>query len=233
MYVSLPQMSLLSFAASLINSSNTLREKINENQYGVMELPYNKKYILKTAHLGYDKASLKYTKLKGNYGRPKGILLSNPMCYTGITGFYFPFTNEANVNMAEPASFLPFTTAHEMAHQRGFAKEDEANYIAYIACINHPDINFQYSGTLAALSYSFNALQKSDTEKYKKLILTCSKGVLNDLRYNQDFWESYSGPIEKMDDKINDTYLKSQNQQSGTKSYGEMVDLLLAEYRKK
>ena len=135
--------------------------------------------------------------------------------------------------MAEPDSFLPFTTAHEMAHQRGFAKEDEANYIAYIACINHPDINFQYSGTLAALSYSFNALRKSDTQKYKELILTCSNGVLNDFKYNQDFWKEYSGPIEKIDDKINDTYLKSQNQQSGTKSYGAMVDLLLAEYRKK
>ena len=224
---------LAQLCSHLISSSNTLREKANENQYGVMELPYNKKYVLKTAQLGYDKASLQYTKLKGSYGRPKGILLSTPMCYTGIGGFYFPYTNEANVNMAEPAYFLPFTTAHEMAHQRGFAKEDEANFIAYIACINHPDLTFRYSGTLAALSYSLNALQKSDAEKYKKLVSTCSKGVLNDLRYNQEFWKSYSGPIEKMEDKINDTYLKSQNQQSGTKSYGEMVDLLLAEYREK
>ena len=224
---------LVNLCSHLVNSSNTLRENVGQNEYGVMKLPYNKKYVLKTAQLGYDKASLQYTKLKGSYGRPKGILLSTPMCYTGIGGFYFPYTNEANVNMAEPAYFLPFTTVHEMAHQRGFAKEDEANFIAYIACINHPDITFRYSGTLAALSYSLNALQKSDTEKYKKLVSTCSKGVLNDLRYNQEFWKRYSGPIEKMEDKINDTYLKSQNQQSGTKSYGEMVDLLLAEYREK
>ncbi|MBU3146643.1 DUF3810 domain-containing protein [Clostridium sp. CF012] len=224
---------LAELCETLINNSNTLRTKIKENQYGVMEVPYNKNYILKTAQLGYDSASLKYPKLKGNYGTPKAILLSIPMCYTGITGFYFPFTNEANINMAEPESFLPFTTTHEMAHQRGFAKEDEANYIAYIACINHPDINFQYSGALSALSYSFNALQKSDPEKYSELILTCSRGILNDLKYNQDFWNKYSGPVEKINDKINDTYLKSQNQESGTKSYGAMVDLLLAEYRKK
>ena len=217
----------------LVNNSNTLRKKVIENKNGVMEIPYNKNYILKTAQLGYDSASLKYPKLKGNYGTPKGILLSIPMCYTGITGFYFPFTNEANINMEEPDSFLPFTTAHEMAHQRGFAKEDEANYIAYIACINHPDIIFQYSGTLSALSYSFSALQKSDPQKYSELILTCSISVLNDLKFNQEFWTRYSGPIEKINDKINDTYLKSQNQQSGTKSYGAMVDLLLAQYRKK
>jgi hypothetical protein len=215
----------------LINSSNTLRKGIKENQQGAMELPYDKTYVLKTAKQGYDKASLQYTKLKGNYGTPKGILLSNPMCYTGITGFYFPFTNEANINMSQPTSFLPFTTAHEMAHQIGFAKEDEANYIAYIACINHPDINFQYSGTFAALSYCLSALWKNDSENYKELILTCSTGVVNDLKYNQTFWEGYSGTIEKIGDKVNDTYLKSQNQQSGTKSYGAMVDLLLAEYR--
>ncbi|MGH4140241.1 DUF3810 domain-containing protein [Clostridium sp.] len=217
----------------LINNSNTLRKKLKQNQNGIMELPYDKKYMLETAQLGYDNASLKYSKLKGNYGTPKGILLSIPMCYTGITGFYFPFTNEANINMAEPDSFLPFTTAHEMAHQRGFAKEDEANFIAYIVCINHPDVNFQYSGTLAALSYSFNALRKNDSQKFEELILTCSTSVLNDLNYNQHFWKGYSGPIESMGDKINDTYLKAQNQGSGTKSYGAMVDLLLAEYRKK
>ena len=215
----------------LVNNSNLLRENINENQQGVMILPYDKKTVLKTAQLGYDKASTQYSKLKGKYGTPKPILLSSPMCYTGITGFYFPFTNEANVNMSEPVSFLPFTTAHEMAHQRGFAKEDEANYIAYIACINHPDVNFQYSGTLAALSYSLNALSRIDAQKYKEVSLTCSKGVLNDLKYNQEFWKRYSGTIEEIGDKVNDSYLKSQNQQSGTKSYGAMVDLLLAEYR--
>ena len=217
---------------TLINNSNTLRENLKENKNGIMELPYTKQYMLKTAYLGYNNASLKYPKLKGDYGIPKSILLSIPMCYTGITGFYFPFTNEANINMAEPDSFLPFTTAHEMAHQRGFAKEDEANYIAYIACINHPDVNFQYSGTLAALSYSFSALRKIDARKFKQLILTCSTSVLNDLNYNQRFWKGYSGPIESLGDKINDTYLKAQNQESGTQSYGAMVDLLLAEHRK-
>jgi len=224
---------LASLCTSLVDSSNALREDIHENQYGVMQLPYNKKYILKTAHLGYDKASTQYPKLKGKYGNPKAILLSNYMSYTGITGFYFPFTGEANINMTEPDSFLPFTITHEMAHQIGFAKEDEANYLAYVACINHPDINFKYSGTLSALLYSFNALHKSDPERYKELVLTCSIGVINDLNYNQIFWQKYSGPADNIGDKVNDTYLKSQNQKSGTKSYGAMVDLLLANYLKK
>lgn len=217
----------------LIKDSNYLRKNLKENVNGLMELPYDKSYMLKTAYLGYDEASLKYPKLKGNYGTPKSILLSIPMGYTGITGFYFPFTNEANVNTALPDSLSPFTTAHEMAHQRGFAKEDEANYIAYIACLNHPDKNFVYSGTLTALSYSFVALKKIDMNIFDELILSCSSGVLNDLGYNKRFWKGYSGTVEAIGDTMNDTYLKAQNQESGTKSYGAMVDLLLAERRKK
>lgn len=218
---------------ALIKKSNSLRESLNEDKNGVMQLPYSKRHMLKTAYLGYDKASLKYPRLRGNYGTPKGILLSIPMCYTGFTGFYFPFTSEANVNTSAPDSILPFTTSHEMAHRRGYAKEDEANYIAYIACINHPDINFKYSGTLSALSYSFNALKENDSQKYNELLLTCSSSVLNDLKYKDSFWQGYSGTIEKIGETINDTYLKAENQESGTKSYGEMVDLLLAEHRKK
>lgn len=218
---------------TLIKNSNALRENLNEDENGVMELPYNTSYMLKTAYLGYDKASLKYPKLRGNYGTPKSLLLSIPMCYTGITGFYFPFTSEASVNTADPDSSLPFTVSHEMAHQRGYAKEDEANYIAYIACINHPDINFKYSGTLSALSYSFDALKENDSQKFNELLLTCSSSVLNDLNYYKSFWKGYSGTIETIGDTINDTYLKSQNQESGTKSYGAMVDLLIAENRKK
>ena len=217
----------------LITSSNTLRKKINQNRNGVMELSYNKKIILETAHIGYENASFQYIILKGTYGTPKGLLLSEPMCYTGITGFYFPFTSEANINMAEPDSYLPFTTCHEMAHQIGFAKEDEANYIAYVACINNPDINFKYSGTLAALTYSLSSLRQYDPQKYKELFAFCSKGVLNDMIYNENFWEGYSGRIEKISEELNNTYLKSASQRSGIKSYSAMVDFLLANYRKK
>ena len=224
---------VVALCSSLIKSSNSLREDLKENINGLMELPYNNSYMLKTAYLGYDKASLRYPKLGGNYGRPKSIFLSTPMRYTGITGFYFPFTNEVNVNTAEFDSSLPFTTEHEMAHQKGFAKEDEANYIAYVACINHPDIYFKYSGTLSALSYSLNALQKIDIRKFDELIFSCTKGVLTDLNYKKRFWKGYSGTIEAIGNTVNDSYLKAQNQESGTKSYGKMVDLLLADYRKK
>lgn len=227
------QEELIGLCEDLILQTNKLRTSLNQSTDNVMTLPYEKAQALKIAYKGFENASLYYPRLDGKYGRPKGIILSKPMCYTGISGFFFPFTSEANVNMSTPDPFFPCTITHEMAHQRGFAREDEANFIAYIACINHPDIYFQYSGTLSALSYSMRALRKINNSKYNELLTTYSEGVARDLKFNNDFWNRYSGPIEKASDKINDTYLKTQNQKTGVKSYGAMVDLLIAEYRRR
>ncbi|MDD4569277.1 MAG: DUF3810 domain-containing protein [Tepidanaerobacteraceae bacterium] len=227
------QEELIGLCEDLIVRTNKLRVDLNQNANNVMELPYEKAQALRIAYKGFENASLYYPRLDGKYGQPKGIILSEPMCYTGISGFFFPFTGEANVNMATPDPFFPCTITHEMAHQRGFAREDEANFIAYIACINHPDIYFQYSGTLSALSYSMRALKKVSDSKYNELLTAYSEGVARDIKFNNDFWSQYSGPIEKASNKINDTYLKTQNQKTGVKSYGAMVDLLIAEYRRK
>jgi len=227
------QQELVSLCEHLIEKANNLRKDLNENKdNNIMKLPYEKAEALKIAYKGFKKASLYYPNLDEKYGRPKGIVLSRLMCYTGITGFFFPFTGEANVNMHVPDPFFPFVIAHEMAHQIGFAREDEANFIAYIACINHPDIYFKYSGTLSALNYTMGALRKVDNIKHGELLATYSEGVARDIQYNNEFWNRYSGPVEKISDRINDTYLKTQNQKSGVKSYGAVVDLLIAEHRK-
>lgn len=225
------QQELNALCEDLIRRANSLRIDLDENSLGVLELPYDKTYALKIAYKGFENASLHYHNLDGKYRAPKGVRLSKVMCYMGITGFIFPFTCEANVNMAIPDPFFPCTVTHEMAHQRGFAREDEANFIAYITCVNHPDLYFQYSGTLMALDYSMSALYNNDKSKYDELVSYFSRAVTNDLNFNKEFWARYSGPIEKASNKINDTYLKAHRQKAGIKSYGEVVDLLIAEYR--
>lgn len=216
----------------IVYKANELRSKVVEDKQGYMDIPGGFKDVSGRAYMGYIKASEQYPELGGNYGRPKPVLLSVAMSYAGITGIYFPFTGEANVNIAQPDSMLPATACHEMAHQRGFAREDEANYISYYACSLHPDYDFQYSGTLLALINSMNALYSHDKERYKLLCARYSDGVRRDLQQNDEFWSRYEGPVEKISDRINDTYLKSNMQKDGVFSYGRMVDLLIDEYRK-
>lgn len=223
---------LAALCDDLIDKTNELRRKIQVSEDNIFE-EKDYKYILENAYIGYDVAKNFYLELGGSYGRPKGVILSKAMSYMGITGIYFPFTGEANVNMDTPFISLPSTVTHEMAHQRGFAREDEANYIGYLTCKLHPELSFQYSGYILALTHSMNTLYTNDREKFLELSQKYSNDVKNDLNEINKYWARYEGPIEKASNKMNNVYLKSNNQKDGVKSYGRMVDLLIAEYRMK
>lgn len=223
---------LYNLCVDLINKTNALREPVKENSDGIMILNDNTKSMLKRAKHGYNEYIREMPELKGIYGDPKGVMASKFMNYTGITGMYCPFSGEANVDIAIPDFSVPETTLHEMAHQRGFAKEEEANYIAYLVSTKHPDKDFKYSGSLSAMRYAMNAMYSTDENMYKELIKLYSPKVKKDLIYNREFWVKYEGPTEKIYDKINDTYLKANGTPDGVQSYGRMVDLLLAQYKK-
>jgi hypothetical protein len=222
---------LYDLCENLIARANDLREKVQEDSKGVMTIPGGYKDTFKRAQKGYEAASKLYPELGGKYGPPKRILLSEKMSYTGITGIYMPYTGEANVNINMTDYMLPCTAAHEMAHQRGFAREDEANYIAYVTCTMHPDADFQYSGVMLGVIYSMNALAKADMDMYKQLVNKYTTGVRKDLENDSEFWEKYKGKVEKVANNVNNTYLKSNGQQDGIQSYGRMIDLLLADQR--
>ncbi|OPJ60488.1 DUF3810 domain-containing protein [Clostridium oryzae] len=218
--------------SALIYKANSLRTQVGENSKGVMYIKGGYKAAFKAAPLGYKELSKTYSDLGGKYGKPKPIMLSKYMSYSGITGIYIPYTGEANVNVNNTDLMLPCTVLHEMAHQRGFAPEDEANYIAYLACMRHPYKYFQYSGTMLALEYSMDALYDKDAAAYKKLVNLYSPAVERDLKYENEFWNKYNGKVQDTCNQVNNTYLKSNGQTDGVESYGRMVDLLLAQYRK-
>ena len=216
----------------LIGNANNLRSKVKVSAEGIMVEPGGYKDVFNREQKGYEKATLIFPELGGRYSKPKPILLSQPMCYTGITGIYIPYTGEANVNVEIEDFSLPSTAAHEMAHQRGFAKEDEANYIAYLTCELNPDVDFQYSGVMDALGYSMKALADIDIKAYETMKKQYSEGVKIDLEAENEFWKKYNGKIQQISNEVNNSYLKSNGQKEGTKSYGKMVDLLLAQYKK-
>lgn len=222
---------LKSLCADLIDKTNSKRAEVPENSSGIMYIKGGLWDVMSRAYKGYEKLALSYPIFSGSYGKPKGVLASRALSYTGIAGIYFPYTGEANVNKLVPDPMLPSTICHEMAHQRGFAREDEANFIAYLVCKAHPDKDFQYSGYLLALIYSMNTLYEYDEEAYHELAEAYSPGLVDDIRYNNEFWKQFEGPAEDIQEKINDAYLKSNKQADGVHSYGRMVDLLLAEYK--
>lgn len=213
----------------LLDKTNTLRETRNES-LGVMTLKNNVNTALKDAYKGYSAVSGVYPILKGYNIRAKGVLLSHQWSYTGITGMYFPFFVEANVNIDIPHAFLPNTILHEIAHTRGIAREDEAGFVAFITGIHHPDDDFKYSSYLDAFIHTSNALYSVDKEAYDKVINNLSTGVKRDLNANSSYWKQFEGPVQEVSSSVNNAYLQSNLQKDGVRSYGRVVDLLLGYY---
>ncbi len=222
---------LVELCEELVERANILRAGLDEDAEGVLKIPYGKDDTLKEVTKVYKRLGQEYEVFAGKYSAPKPIYLSEQLCYTEITGIFIPFTMEANVNVAILHPLLPSTACHEAAHQRGFAREDEANFIAYLACKEGGDAYFEYSGTLLALIHSMNALFSDDPDRFSIVHQKYSDDLMDDLTAHRLFWQQYQGPVAEKSTEVNNAYLKHNKQDDGVKSYGRMVDLLLAERR--
>ena len=215
-------------------------EKKDLDENGVVVFGENRTYesfsdVAGAAEKAMSSLAEEYTSLKYSTGRAKKVIMSKYMSYGGIVGIFIPFTMEANVNTDVADYNRPADTCHELAHMRGYMKEEEANYIAYLACVSIDEPIFNYSGYMLAFIMAANALYECDSEAYWDVMEGLSESVIADMNYESEYWREIRShemaeTAETIMTEVNDTYLKVNGQESGVKSYGEMVDLLLGEY---
>ena len=172
-----------------------------------------------------------YPQLSGYYPYPKPLMNPRLLSIQQLCGIYSPFTIEANYNREMPYYNIPHTICHELSHLKGFMREDEANFIGYLACIGSDSPDFRYSGYLTGWVYAGNALAKADLEAYYGLYGRLAPEAARDLAWNNQFWDRFDGKVAEVSTQLNDRYLKANNQEDGVRSYGRMVDLMLAYYR--
>ncbi|MEP6706201.1 MAG: DUF3810 domain-containing protein [Pyrinomonadaceae bacterium] len=165
----------------------------------------------------------------GGYAQAKPVYFSGLMSRLGLSGIYFPFTGEANFNAAQPDFDLPYVIAHEKAHQCGFAREDEADFIAFLVCSNSSNSYLRYSGYLNALSVVY-ALAASAPDRYGQVSIRLAEGPRADLSARSAFWSRYAGRASQLSHRINNSYLKANHVASGAQSYREDVALIVAYY---
>lgn len=188
-----------------------------------------------------------YDQLDGYYPRPKALLSSDFMCQQYMCGYYFPFSMEANYNDVMYLPNIPATMCHELAHLRGYIYEDEANFIAYLACVESDDAFFQYSGYLSVLVYLYNDLyraRQADPESYARAAeavhpIAVTEQVWEDSTFVTDEeWERINGKalidtevVDQAADVFIDTNLKVNGVSDGSISYSRVVRLLLQYYK--
>lgn len=204
----------------LIKRVNSIEEKLKEHrskkQYTIAELESRSKY-------SYDQLAKLNPFFTYRIPDVKPVIFSKLVTTIGIEGYYCPLSGEANVNMMLPAVELPFVTSHEISHELGIAREDEANLIGYLVSINSPDPYFQYSGYYNILRSVLFEIRIKSPEDFALLLKKINAGTLSDFKEEQEFWSKYNGEMSAYMGTALDKFLKMNNQKKGVNSYQDIV----------
>lgn len=191
-----------------------------------------KKRLFEKSTEGYLYANANYPFLKYDPQSIKPSLYSYLGNYFGFQGYYNPFSGEGQVNTTIPKFLEPFVTMHEIAHQLGYGKENEANFVAFLACKSFPNNTFRYSMYLDMYLYAVTELDRSDSLKVREYNEKLHPQVKKDIDQYRRFLMKYRNQIEPVISWIYDGYLQANDQPEGKKSYNMVVAYLIAYYKK-
>lgn len=212
-----------------------LLQKVNASKNLLLEanvLYPEKKEIFRRAESCYDEAGKKYPFLQYKNLSVKSSMYGRAGNYLGFTGYYNPFTGEGQVNTSVPGFLQPYITTHEMAHQLGYAKENEANFVGYLAAVNSTDILFHYSAYLDLFMYANREVYYFDSVSSRQSRRLLNDGVRKDIEEWKKFNLAHQSFIEPAITWMYGRYLRLNQQPKGMHSYNEVISMLIAYYKK-
>ncbi|MFT3901967.1 MAG: DUF3810 domain-containing protein [Niabella sp.] len=222
--------------ADLDTLTTLLQQRLN--QYAGVLTPTMRNSLRKHKNLfneaskAYKIAEKKYPFLQYSPISVKPSIFSYLGNYLGFQGYYNPFSGEAQVNTTIPSFEEPFVTTHEIAHQLGYGKENEANFVGFLACRLHPSPDFKYSVYYDMYHYSIGELYQRDSVLALRKDSLLHPQVLKDRKAYREFYKKYRNPFEPVITWAYSHFLKANNQPNGKETYDEVVVWLVAYYKK-
>lgn len=195
-----------------VEQANELHRKLSDNDSVKVTFALPKHEIYEIASKSYSEKITQLTDFAITNYSCKSSLYSTALTYMGYSGYLNPFTNEAQVNGKMVGYSVPVTACHEIAHQMGYAAENEANFIGFVTAFRSENLYFKYSASLFALHYLLNDIRKIDREQYQKYIGKLNKGILKNYTETQRFWLTYENKAEPIFKATYDSFLKANNQ---------------------
>jgi len=218
---------LVNFTEELIQNTNEIHSSITSDSLAVeFEKPvshYKTLVFQEFKNLSFTSNTLEQQNIKAS-------LISLPLSYMGFGGYLNPFTLEAQYNAKVPGYKYPTLIAHEMGHQLGFAKENEANFIACVVNMNSNERQLKYAGFSYALRFCLNEVYRRSPDEFERLKKSINPGILKNFTQIQNFWSSYENPLEPLFKSFYGNFLKVNNQPEGIRSYSYVVALLVNYY---
>ena len=212
------------FAERLSETADT----VPRDENGVYAVP--KEQILSESRSVYGGVTELFPFLEFPDTGVKAVRCSRIMSVMGFTGVYFACVGESNVNVDSPACLLPSTIAHELAHQRGVAWEQECNFLGVLASVTSGMPDYIYSGWLLGYLYLSNAWYSADPQAASENYRTLCDAARTDLADNNAYWAKWEGPVKEAGSTVYTGFLRGYDQTLGMKSYGACVDLLVEYY---
>lgn len=224
---SYPTSQLEAVTCIMIDSANAARARLTRQ-----DTLQNNKEIFSTAlsaikHLSADSANF-----RTYYPGIKPSLLTPFMNYLSTSGYFNPFTGEAQMNYGMPLHTRPVVACHELSHQAGFGAEDEANFAGFLAGIGGKDRLLRYSAYQMALGECMQSIRRRDTVMNNELKLHISGRVRNDFKTERKYWMSFHSKAGLLSGMFYDDFLKANNQPMGMDTYNQMVLLLVNWYKR-
>ncbi|MFD1257655.1 DUF3810 domain-containing protein [Mucilaginibacter terrae] len=211
----------------LIDSTNAKRANLQTAYQQATNSSIYTSAIKAVKHIGN-----KHQALQSYHPTAKPSLFTPLLNYMGTAGYFNPFTGEAQVNYSMPLVNQPVTACHEMAHQMGFAREDEANFIGFLAGINSTDRLLQYSAYYLAMEEFLHQVRQRDTVLFHQLKTRITQHVKQDMKADQKYWLYYQSKAGYVTGLFYDQFLKVNKQPEGLRTYNRMIKLTLAYYKR-
>lgn len=220
---------LYQLSDTLLRLTNAEKQRLGDT-VGIT-LPDKSTPLFKKAATAYAAAAERWPAFRYNAPCVKKALFGEWLNYPGVTGYLNPFTLEAQVNTTVPAVIQPIVTCHEIAHQLGYAPEEEANFVGYLAATSIQDSHFRYAANFDMLLYSVRQLAIRDTTLAKDIWRRALPGVKADYKSIITFYEKYTGKVDDYSTILYDQYLKANKQRKGIRSYSEVTGWLIAWFK--
>ncbi len=219
---------LFEFTEILVQKTNTAHVALVSDDSVQVAIPYNHSEVFSRITEGYKDLGPQFSNFRYEHPSIKGSLYSLLLTYMGYGGYLNPFTLESQVNQKIPMFRFPVVSCHEIGHQMGYAAENEANFIGYLAALNNKDEFIRYSALSYALGYCLAELRNQDETRFQEIYNRVHRGVQKDYEELNRFWVSYENPMEPIFKAFYNSFLKANNQSEGIKSYSLVVALFVA-----
>lgn len=211
----------------MIDSANDARARLQHQ-----DTMQSNKDIYANALLAIKKLSADSANFRTYYPGIKPSLLTPLINYLSTSGYYNPFTGEAQMNYQMPLITRPAVACHELSHQTGFGAEDEASFAGFLAGVHSNDRLLKYSVYQMALGECMWAMRRRDTTISNDLRLRISPKVRHDFITERRYWMSFQGKANQISGMFYDDFLKANNQPMGMGTYNQMVLLLVNWYKR-